>query len=530
MTPASGQGRRQSGILLHFTSLPSRYGIGDMGPAAFKWIDRLRDAGQAWWQVLPLGATGYGNSPYQPLSSFAGNWLLVSPDALVDDGLLSARDCEGRAFEGRAFPADVVDFNAVTTFKKGLIGAAWNNFRRDARSDLRDAYEKFRIAQARWLDDYALFRALKARYNGAYYVEWPSDLVYREPSALARARRELNDEIAQIKFTQFLFFRQAGRLHEYARSHGVRIIGDLPFFVSPDSSDVWVNPEFFDLDASRHPRFVAGVPPDYFAAQGQLWGNPVYNWEALKSTGYRWCLDRLRSLLEIVDTIRLDHFRGFVAAWQVSAGAPTAETGAWVSGPGADFLEAVRREFGGMPFIAEDLGMITPDVLALRDGFELPGMRVMQFGFDGEAENPHLPHTWTNHAVAYTGTHDNNTTRGWFEALPDGQKQLVRKYVGLSAEDGIAAALMRSAWPSAAGLTIAPLQDVLDLGAEARMNMPGRAQGNWQWRWADSAQSEQAFRWLAELTSTSGRARDPIPLPVPAVTQRNRERIPLAVQ
>jgi 4-alpha-glucanotransferase len=527
MTPAFGQGRRQSGILLHFSSLPSRYGIGDMGPAAFQWIDRLRDAGQTWWQVLPLGTTGYGNSPYQPLSSFAGNWLLISPDALVDDGLLDARDCEGSSFR-----ADVVDFDAVTTFKRSLIGKAWKSFRRGARSDLRGAYEKFLTDQARWLGDYALFRALKTRYKGTYYVEWPSELVYREPSAMVRARRELKDEIDQIAFAQFLFSRQTGRLKQYARSRGLRIIGDLPFFVSPDSSDVWANPEFFDLDANRRARFVAGVPPDYFAAQGQLWGNPVYNWGALKSTGYRWCLDRLGSLLEFADIVRLDHFRGFVAAWQVPAGAPTAETGTWVSGPGADFFDAVRRGFGGMPFIAEDLGMITPDVLALRDRCGLPGMRVMQFGFDGNPENPHLPHSWTNRTAGYTGTHDNNTTRGWFEALPEGQKQTVRKYVGWSAEDnhGIAAALMRSAWPSAAGLTIAPLQDVLDLGAEARMNIPGRAQGNWQWRWADSATSEQAFRRLAELTSTSARARDPVPLPVPAIAQRNPEQILSAVQ
>ena len=518
---------RQSGILLHFTSLPSRYGIGDMGSAAFEWIDRLRDAGQAWWQVLPLGATGYGNSPYQPLSSFAGNWLLIGPDALVDDGLLSARDCEGLAL-----PADVVDFNAVATFKRRLIGTAWNNFRRGARSDLRDAYEKFLIDQTRWLDDYALFRALKTRYNGTHYLEWPSALVYREPSALARARRELKEEIDQIAFAQFLFARQAGLLKEYARSRGLRLIGDLPFFVSPDSSDVWANPQFFDLDANRRARFVAGVPPDYFAAQGQLWGNPVYNWAALKSAGYRWCLDRLCALLEFVDVIRLDHFRGFAAAWQVPAGAPTAETGAWVAGPGADFLEAVRREFGGMPFIAEDLGVITPDVVALRDSHGLPGMRVLQFGFDGNPENPHLPHAWTNRTVAYTGTHDNNTTRGWFEALPDAQKQLVGKYAGLSDGDrhGIGAALMRWAWPSAAGLTIAPLQDVLDLGAEARMNVPGRAQGNWGWRWVDSATSEQAFRWLAELTGTSGRALLPTPAPVAVFAQRNRERIPVAVQ
>lgn len=527
MTPAFGQGRRQSGVLLHFTSLPSRYGVGDMGPAAFEWIDRLRSAGQAWWQVLPLGATGYGNSPYQPLSSFAGNWLLISPHALIEDGLVTAQDCEGRHF-----PADVVDFNAITTFKRGLIGTAWNNFRRGARADLREIYEKFRIDQARWLDDYALFRALKTRYNGAYYVDWPADLVYRKPSALPRARRELKDEIDQITFAQFLFFRQAGRLKQYARSRGLRIIGDLPFFVSPDSSDVWGNSEFFELDARRRPRFVAGVPPDYFAAQGQLWGNPIYKWEVLNSAGYRWCLDRLRALLEFVDVIRLDHFRGFVAAWQVPAGATTAETGAWVGGPGADFFEAVRREFGGMPFIAEDLGLITPEVVALRDLCGLPGMRVMQFGFDGSPENPHLPHTWTDRAVGYTGTHDNNTTRGWFEALSDDSKRLVRKYVGLSAKDdyGIAAALMHSAWPSAAGLTIAPLQDVLELGAEARMNVPGRAEGNWRWRWEESATSDEAFRRLAELTSTSGRALDSMPLPVPAIPQWNRERIPLAVQ
>jgi 4-alpha-glucanotransferase len=501
-------GSRQSGILLHFTSLPSRYGIGDLGPKAFEWIDRLRDAGQAWWQVLPLGVTGYGNSPYQPLSSFAGNWLLISPDELIDDGLIHSGDCEERSF-----PADAVDFGAVTTFKRSLIGTAWNRFRRGARNDLRDAYEQFLIAEARWLDDYALFRALKTRYNGAYYAEWPSDLVYREPWALARARRELKDEIAQISFAQFLFFRQAGRLKEYARSQGLRLIGDLPFFVSPDSSDVWAHPEFFDLDASRRARFVAGVPPDYFAAKGQLWGNPVYNWAALKSSGYCWCLDRLRALLKFVDVIRLDHFRGFVAAWQVPAGAPTAETGAWVAGPGADYFEAVRRAFGGMPFLAEDLGMITPDVVTLRDSYGLRGMRVMQFGFDGNRDNPHLPHTWTNGVAGYTGTHDNNTTRGWFEALPDNQKQLVRNYVG-SVEDGIAEAMVRSAWSSAAGLTIAPLQDVLDLGAEARMNLPGSAEGNWRWRWVDNAKSEQAFGWLGELTAQSGRARAPIPQPV----------------
>lgn len=524
MKRALDPGRRESGILLHVTSLPSRFGIGDFGPAAFQWIDRLHDAGQAWWQVLPLAATGYGDSPYQPLSSFAGNWLLISPDALVDDGLLSSRD-----FEGRSFPAEFTDFNAVTTFKRCMVRTAWNNFRRGASPGLREAHERFLIAQKQWLDDYTLFRALKFRYNGAYYVEWPSDLVNRKPDALAQARRELKDDIDQIAFAQFLFFRQAARLREYARSRGISIIGDLPFFVSPDSSDVWANAQLFQLDASGRPRVVAGVPPDYFAAKGQLWGNPVYDWNALKRTGYRWCFDRLHALLDLVDVIRLDHFRGFAAAWHVPAGAPTAEMGAWVGGPGADYFEAARGEFGDLPFIAEDLGMITPDVVALRDRFELPGMRVMQFGFDGNPENPHLPHTWGNHAVGYTGTHDNNTTRGWFEALTDCQKRLVRNYAGDESR-GIGAALMGSAWRSAAALTIAPLQDLLNLGEEARMNVPGRAAGNWRWRWTGSDESEQAFRWLSDLTIASGRARKPIELAVAAIALSSHERIPLAIQ
>jgi len=505
---------RGAGMLLHVTSLPSQYGIGDIGPAAFRWIDRLSDAGQTWWQALPLGPTGYANSPYQALSSFAGNWLLISPDALIEDGLLRASDCEGRSF-----PADFVGYEAVTAFKRLLVETAWGNFRQGARPDLRPAHEQFCSAQAHWLDDYALFRALKTRYKGAYYLEWPADLTRRDAEAITQARRELNSEIEKVCFGQFLLFRQGARLKEYARAKGLRIVGDMPFFVSPDSSDVWANPELFQLDEERRPRFVAGVPPDYFSAQGQLWGNPVYDWDVLKRSGYRWCLDRYRALLEHVDVIRLDHFRAFAAAWHIPADAATAQSGNWISGPGADFFEAARREFGDLPFIAEDLGTITSDVAALRDGYQLPGMRVLQFGFDGNPTNPHLPQNYAHNAIAYTGTHDNNTTRGWFEALPENQKQIVWSYLGRFGGEsrGIAAALMRLAWSSPAALAIAPLQDLLNLGAEARMNVPGRAGGNWKWRFTESMLSEAAFRWLLELTESSGRSSGR--MSIPALTE-----------
>ena len=505
MTQVFPQEYRGAGVLLHVTSLPSPYGIGDVGPAAFAWIDRLCESGQSWWQALPLGPTGYANSPYQALSSFAGNWLLISPEALIQDGLLGGSDGGGRSF-----PAEFVDYDAVTTFKRSVVETAWHNFSRGVRPDLRPVYEQFCNSQAHWLDDYALFRTLKTKYNGAYYLDWPSELVRRDPGAMAQARLELDPEIQKVCFGQFLLFRQAARLKDYARAKGLRLIGDLPFFVSPDSSDVWANPELFQLDEQHRPRFVAGVPPDYFSAQGQLWGNPVYDWEALRRSGYRWCLDRLRALLEHVDVIRLDHFRAFAAAWHIPAGAPTAQSGNWVSGPGADFFEAVEREFGGLPFIAEDLGMITPDVYSLRDRFQLPGTRVLQFGFDGDSRNPHLPRNYVHNAVGYTGTHDNNTTRGWFEALPESQKQVVWNYLGRSSneDDGVAAALMRLAWSSPAALAIAPLQDLLNLGAEARMNVPGSTEGNWRWRCTENMLSGPAFGWLRELTKVSSRSNE----------------------
>jgi 4-alpha-glucanotransferase len=496
---------RGAGVLVHVTSLPSPYGIGDVGPTALAWIDRLHEASQSWWQALPLGPTGYGNSPYQSLSSFSGNWLLISPDELIEDGLLKAGDVASRVFS-----ENVVDYDAVFSFKLGLVEKVAANFRARAGNEINLAFEQFRNEQAHWLDDYALFRALKARHNGACYLDWPNELVERNPVALAQAKRELASEIDEVRLAQFLLFRQGEKLKQCAHAKGVRLIGDLPFFVSPDSSDVWANPELFLLDERRRPRFVGGVPPDYFSSDGQLWGNPVYNWDALRQTGYRWCIDRIRALLAHVDLIRLDHFRGFAAAWHVPSGSLTARSGQWVPGPGAEFFDAVQRELGSLPFIAEDLGFITPDVRALLDQFHIPGTRVLQFAFDGNPGNPHLPRNYSPSSVVYTGTHDNNTTRGWFEELPDGQRQNLWQYLnrpgGETSE--AAASLVRLAWSSVAALALVPLQDVLNLGAEARMNVPGRAEGNWRWRLAPDAQCSAAFQWLSDLTKTSNRAPD----------------------
>ena len=338
------------------------------------------------------------------------------------------------------------------------------------------------------------------------------------PVALAKARQELASQIDQVRLAQFLLYRQGERLKEYAHARNVRLIGDLPFFVSPDSSDVWANPELFMLDEWRRPRFVAGVPPDYFSAQGQLWGNPVYDWEALRQTGYRWCIDRVRALLAHVDLIRLDHFRGFAAAWHIPAGAPTAQSGQWVPGPGAEFFRAVLGDLGTLPFIAEDLGVITPDVHALRDQFNMPGTRVLQFAFDGNPENPYLPKNFVPNTVVYTGTHDNNTTRGWYEGFPDDQRQNLWRYLERpgDASDEAATALLRLAWSSVAALALAPFQDMLNLGADARINVPGRAEGNWRWRCTKDMLSAPAFQWLRDLTNgtnRSGRARCPGTVP-----------------
>jgi 4-alpha-glucanotransferase len=501
---------RASGVLLHVTSLPSRFGIGDMGPGAFSWVDRLHEAGQSWWQALPFGPTGYGDSPYQALSSFASNGLLISPELLLEDGLLHENACEGRSF-----PSRVVDYGAVIQFKHQLLHQVWGNFSAGVRKDLGPAYEKFCHLQAHWLEDYALFRALKEKYGGICYRDWPAELVQRAPKAITQARRELSKLIDKVRFAQFLIFRQAQQLKEYAHSRGVGLIGDLPFFVSPDSSDVWANPELFMLDEGFRPRFVAGVPPDYFSEDGQLWGNPVYDWDALRRTGFRFYIDRSRALLAHVDVIRLDHFRALAAAWHVPGDANTARTGHWVPGPGAEFFHAVRNELSALPFIAEDLGVITPDVSDLRHRFQIPGTRVLQFAFDGSPDNPHLPTNYSTNTVVYTGTHDNNTTRGWFEALSDKERRKILSYLNRAdCDDGkIAWELVRMAWSSVAALAIAPFQDLLNLGSEARMNLPGSANANWCWRLTEDQLNMPVFQRLRDLTASSYRLRLPERLP-----------------
>jgi 4-alpha-glucanotransferase len=498
------QDYRASGVLLHVTSLPSPCGIGDMGPAAFRWVDRLHEAGQSWWQVLPFGPTGYGDSPYQALSSFASNGLLISPELLGEDGLLP-----GHACEGPSFPPGPVDFGAVIQFKHRLLDQIWGNFSAGVRKGLGPAYEKFCHQQAHWLEDYALFRALKQKYQGLSYREWPAELVRRSPAALTEARRELSRQIDKLRFAQFLVSRQARQLKEYAHYRGVGLIGDLPFFVSPDSADVWAHPELFLLDEAYRPRFVAGVPPDYFSEDGQLWGNPVYDWDALRRTGFRFFIDRLRALLAHVDLIRLDHFRALAAAWQVPAGAQTARSGQWIPGPGAELFQAIRKELGALPFIAEDLGLITPDVGALRDEFHIPGTRVLQFAFDGSPDNPHLPANYSANTVVYTGTHDNNTTRGWFEALSEPEREKIRRYLNRACCDTseITREVQRVAWCSVAALAIAPVQDILKLGSEARMNVPGSANANWCWRLTEEMLDTAVFERLHDLTASSGRLR-----------------------
>jgi 4-alpha-glucanotransferase len=495
---------RGSGILLHLTSLPSPYGIGDFGPSAVSWIDRLSQADQSWWQVLPLGPIGYDNSPYQPLSSFAANVLLVRPDWMIEDELLTTGDLAHGSFSPAA-----VDYEAIIPFKLRLVKKVWENFKAGARADLRPAYEQFCNDQNHWLDDYALFRALKAKFGDVHYLEWPGELARRKPAELDHMRRELADDIGELCFGQFLVFRQADRLKNYAHGKGLRLIGDLPFFVSDDSSDVWANPDRFLLDEKRQPRFVAGVPPDYFSAQGQLWGNPLYNWEGLRQSGYRWWIARLRSLLSHVDLIRLDHFRAFAAAWHVPAGALTAQSGSWLPGPGAEFFRTLQRELGDLPFIAEDLGMITPEVYALRDEFHLPGMRILQFAFDGNSDNPYLPDNFVANTVVYTGTHDNPTTRCWFEGLPEEQRDRVRKYLKQRGANSAKAAhgMMELGWSSVAALAMAPLQDLLNLGGEDRMNVPGRPQGNWRWRCTEEMLSDSAFEWLRGLTKNANRSK-----------------------
>lgn len=492
---------RASGVLLHPTSLPGPWGIGDLGPEARAFVDGLAEARQRWWQVLPLGPTGYGDSPYQCFSAFAGNPLLISPQELLDEGLLDPRDLEAKPQLVEGW----VDFGQLTRWKMSWLRRAARNFLTSRTGSLAQEYAAFRREQAFWLDDYALFMALKEAHGGVAWTEWDTALVRRAPQALAdwRARCEL--KIEEHAILQFFFFRQWHKLRTYASERGVGLIGDVPIFVAHDSVDVWSYPDLFFLDEQGQPSVVAGVPPDYFSATGQLWGNPLYRWERMAEDGYRWWIERVRCTLQLVDVVRIDHFIGFTRYWEIPAGSPTAEHGRYLPGPGAHFLDSLRAALGGLPLIAEDLGAVTPEVDRLRDQFQLPGMKVLQFAFASDPHDRFLPHNFTSNFVVYTGTHDNDTTVGWFRSASARERAFAQRYLGRSGRD-IAWDLIRLGLASVADTFIVPAQDLLSLGSEARMNFPGRPEGNWRWRLRSGQLTGAVWQRLADLTEIYGRA------------------------
>jgi 4-alpha-glucanotransferase len=491
---------RSSGILLHPTSLPGPFGIGDLGPVAYRWVETLAAMKQSWWQVLPLGPTGDGDSPYQSFSAFAGSVNLLSPELLEKDGLIKSE-----LWAGEEFPIDQVDYAHVTSFKSKLLRSAWNAFRGGTAAHLSAEFEEYCKTQASWLDDYARFVAIREAFGGKPLLEWPRDVSARNPVALGELDKKLAEEIRMHKFGQYLFDRQWRAIKTFAAQKGIRIIGDAPIFVALDSSDVWAHPDEFLLDGEGRPTVVAGVPPDYFSADGQHWGNPIYNWVRMETTGFAWWCARVRRQLEQVDLIRLDHFRGFCQAWHIPAGEKTARAGKWVDGPGLKLFDTLRSALGKLPFIAEDLGVITPDVVALRTSLGLPGMRVIQFALDGPS-NLYWPHNYEPNTVCYTGTHDNDTVNGWYATLNDRDRNYLAQTLGKPIGDP-ALDLVGAAWASVAVIAAAPLQDVLSLGGEARMNRPGVPTGNWRWRFRLDQFRPEAITRLGELTVTYNRAR-----------------------
>jgi 4-alpha-glucanotransferase len=488
--PSTG---RSAGVLLHPTSLPGGYGIGELGNHLLGFLDWAENAGVRIWQVLPLNPPGYGWSPYGCLSSFAGNPLLLSPQKLLHENLLEPADVATLP----QFSDDRVEYDGVCEVKFRLLRIALSRF-----AD-RDAFDAFCNApeQQGWLDDYALFMSLKERAEGRPWWEWDASLLKREPAALEKARAELAEDIEFWRFTQFLFFRQWAEVREAAHARGIRILGDLPIYVAWDSADVWAHRELFELDDTGHPTVVAGVPPDYFSKTGQRWGNPLYRWEALHATNYRWWIERVKTNLRLADVVRLDHFRGFAEYWEIPASEETAIHGRWMPGPGRALFDAIRNELGDLPLIAEDLGFITDDVHELREAIHVPGMRVLQFGF-AQADSPHLPHRFVPRTVVYTGTHDNDTARGWYDHAPESERELAEDYLGCKQSD-LSWGLIRAAFTSVADVAIVPLQDILALGSEARMNRPGASQDNWSWRVRPGAltrEHAEKFRRLAEIT------------------------------
>ena len=493
--------RRSAGVLLHPTSLPSPFGIGDLGPSAFAYLEWLKDAGVRWWQVLPLHPPGPGNSPYSAISTFAGSELLISPALLVEDGLLS----EEELADPPTFPDQRVDFAAVAPFKLGLLHSAYRRFRERRPPALVEELAAFHETHREWLGDYAIFRALRDAHGRKAWYEWPSELTRREPEALLDWMEAHREEVGFVEFCQMLFFRQWSALRRRANELGVGVFGDVPIFVARDSAEVWAHPELFLLDDDQRPTVVAGVPPDYFSDTGQLWGNPLYDWDCMARDGYSWWVQRLRHALAMVDIVRLDHFRGFASYWEVPADEDTAVNGRWMPGPGHALFDAVAAELGSLPLVAEDLGEITPDVVALRKELGVPGMAILQFGFSPTPRSTFIPYALERDLVVYTGTHDNNTTLGWYsDDATEEEKDLVRRYTASSGRE-INWELIRLAMASVADTAIVPHQDLAGLGAESRMNTPSVGEGNWSFRLTPRMLDEGIQGRLRDLIDVYGR-------------------------
>jgi len=490
---------RAAGVLLHPTSLPGRYGIGDCGDELIAFLDWTKSAGLTFWQVLPLNPPGFGNSPYGCLSSYAGNPLLISPQRLIRDGFLPQTAVD----DAPPFDDDHVDFETVVAFKTGLLRQAHFHFLEEAGDEQRAALTAFERDNS-WLADWALFASLKEHHHGAAWTDWPPEIAARERDAIVQARRDLADHIRYHKFVQWLFFTQWAEVRRAADARGIEIIGDLPIYVAGDSADVWANRRLFQLDDAGRPTVVAGVPPDYFSSTGQRWGNPLYRWDVVRDNRYRWWVSRFRAALRFADLVRVDHFRGFAAYWEIPANEETAINGRWLPGPGESLFNAVRNALGSLPLIAEDLGHITPEVHELRRAIGVPGMKVLQFGF-AQADSPHLPHNHSHETVVYTGTHDNDTARGWYEQASDVERRTADTYLGIESEKDAAWTLIRAAFTSVAKLAVVPVQDILSLGSDARMNRPGDRLDNWSWRLPPGALTYEHAERLRYLAAISGR-------------------------
>ncbi len=497
--------RRVSGLLLHITSLPSAYGIGDLGPAAYRFADFLARTDQRLWQMLPLGPAGVGHSPYSATSTFAGNPLLISPEPLREYGLVTEDDLAPL----RALPADHVDYARVVPRKEAILDTAYERFAAGHSSVDESSLDQFRERQSAWLADYTLYAALKEVHDGAPWTEWPAPLAQFDSDALARARAAHADTVRKHAFWQYLFHRQWSALQAYCHTRDIRLFGDLPIYVAYDSADVWAHQDLFQLDADGAPTAVAGVPPDYFSPEGQRWGNPLYRWERMRENDYAWWTARMRHAFDRFDLVRLDHFRGFDAYWKIPADEKTAINGEWVDGPGAPFFETLEEKLGELPVVAENLGIITDSVEALRTTVDFPGMAVLQFAFDGDPSNEFLPHNYERGVVAYSGTHDNNTIMGWWEnELSASDRAFAQRYLGLERSSAdVHEQCLRFLMASVADRVVTPLQDVLGLGAEARMNTPGEPTGNWTWRVTPDQMTDAAEEMLSDLTRLYGRAR-----------------------